>query len=160
MIMTNKPQTGNPPAEASPALEFCLRLNRAYASVSRRLDVDLGTYHGLSFSDFTLLLNLGRAPGGRLRRVDLAERLGLTASGATRALLPLEKIGLVKRQADPHDARVGYAVLTSAGQKLLANAMSSAEVVCADVLQSAPAKQVESLGGLLGQLAGINASNA
>ncbi len=37
------------------------------------------------------LYYLERAPGGRLRRVDLAERLGLTASGVTRSLLPLEK---------------------------------------------------------------------
>ena len=59
--------------------------------------------------------NSARAPGGRLRRVDLAERQGLTASGVTRSLLPLEKTGLVGRQPDPRDARVGYAVITAAG---------------------------------------------
>src|SRR3954464_15545771 len=99
--------------ETSAALEFCFRLNRAYATLGRRLDIALGTYHGLSFADFMVLSNLSRAPGGRMRRVDLAERLGLTASGVTRGLIPLEKIGLVKRQPDPRDARIGYAVITA-----------------------------------------------
>ena len=78
--------------------------------------------HGLSFSDYQLLLNLQRAPGGRLRRVDLADKLGLTASGVTRSLLPLEKIGLVGRQSDPRDARVGYAIITPTGSELVTNA--------------------------------------
>jgi hypothetical protein len=70
------------------ALEFCLRLARAHATIIRRLDTVLGGHHGLSFSDFMLLQSLANAPGGRLRRVDLADRLGLTASGVTRTLLP------------------------------------------------------------------------
>lgn len=145
---------------ASPALEFCFRLNRAYASLTRRLDNALGSYHGLSFGDFMVLASLSRAPGGRLRRVDLAERLGLTASGVTRALIPLEKIGLVKRQPDERDARIGYAVLTLAGAKLLANAAASAELVSQEAVQAATPKQLETLSGVLGQLAGINASNS
>ena len=148
------------PAAVSPALEFCFRLNRAYASLTRRLDSALGSYHGLSFGDFMILSSLSRAPGGRLRRVDLAERLGLTASGVTRALIPLEKIGLVKREADERDARIGYAVLTPAGERLLANASASAELVSQEALQAATPKQLETLSGVLGQLAGINASNA
>jgi hypothetical protein len=33
----------------SPSLEFCLRLTRAYATLTRRLDNALGSVHGLSF---------------------------------------------------------------------------------------------------------------
>src|SRR6476661_7172096 len=84
--------------------DFCLRLARATAVLVRRFDNSLGSQHGISFSDFQLLNHLSRAPGGRLRRVDLAERVGLTASGVTRTLLPLEKIGLVTREPDPRDA--------------------------------------------------------
>ena len=102
----------------SAALECCLRLARAYAVLTRRLDNALGSVHGLSFGDFMVLYYLQRAPGARLRRIDLAERLGLTASGVTRTLLPLEKLGLVARQADARDARVGYAVLTRPGSAL------------------------------------------
>ena len=146
--------------QTPPPLEFCFRLNRAYATLTRRLDNALGSFHGLSFADFMVLANLSRAPGGRLRRIDLAERLGVTASGITRALIPLEKIGLVKRQADARDARIGYAVLTSAGAKLLTNATQSAELVSAEALDAVPARQLEAFSAALGQLAGMNATNS
>ena len=68
------------PTEAEGRLEFCLRLTRAYATLTRRLDNSLSGLHGLSFGDFMILYHLARAPGSRLRRIDLAERLGLTLS--------------------------------------------------------------------------------
>lgn len=135
------------------ALDFCLRLARAQAVLMRRLDASLGNLHGLSFSDYQLLYHLQRAPGARLRRVDLAERLALTASGITRSLLPLEKIGLVTRQADARDARIAYAVITPAGQTLLANAHVTAQALCRELLSEAPADQLDTLSVLLGQLA-------
>lgn len=158
--MNTAPKPGQSSPEAGPTLEFCLRLSRAYASVTRRMDNALGSFHGLSFSDFMLLYSLGRAPGLRLRRIELAERLGLTASGVTRALIPLEKIGLVERQSDARDARVGYAVLTRAGENLLSSALSTAEEISREALQAAPARQLDILNGLLGQLSGISASGA
>jgi len=124
------------------ALDFCLRLARAYAALVRRLDNSLGNLHGISFSDFQLLFYMERAPGSRLRRIDLAERLGLTASGVTRTLLPLEKIGLVTRQSDPRDARVGYAVLTAAGQNLLQHAQATARMICQELLNDAAGDQL------------------
>lgn len=144
----------------SPSLEFCLRLTRAYATLTRRLDNKLGSVHGLSFGDFMILYNLGRAPGKKLRRIDLAERLGLTASGVTRSLLPLEKLLLVDRQTDPRDARVGYALLTDAGQQLLNYALVTLQPITEESTQALPADQLGALSGLLGQLAGINLSNA
>jgi len=93
------------------SLDFCIRLTRAQSATVRRLDNVL-SIHGLSFNDFLILYYLEKAPESKLRRIDLAERLGVTASGVTRSLLPLEKLGQVARQQDPRDARVGYAVLT------------------------------------------------
>lgn len=141
------------------ALAFCLRLARAQALLQRRLDNALGARHGISFGDFQLLHHLNRAPAGRLRRVDLAERQGLTASGITRTLLPLEKIGLVTRQPDPRDARVGYAVITAAGQALLADATATAQMISEDLLKDAGPGPLDALGAVLGQIAGINLSN-
>lgn len=148
------------PAAAGPSLEFCLRLARAHAVLMRRLDNALSNLHGLSFSDFMVLYHLQRAPGTRLRRIDLAERLGLTASGVTRTLLPLEKLGLVARQPDPRDARVGYASITETGQRLLADAMVAVESISREATQTVPDNQMEAFSRLLGQLAGINVSNA
>lgn len=138
----------------SPTSEFCLRMARAWAALSRRLDSALGGHHGISFADYQLLLSLQRAPGGKLRRVDLAEKLGLTASGVTRSLLPLEKIGLVARQSDPRDARVGYAIITSTGRELVTNASVVVHNVSRMLLGAPSREQVESTSTLLAQLAG------
>jgi DNA-binding MarR family transcriptional regulator len=134
--------------------EFCLRMARAWAALSRRLDSALGAHHGISFADYQLLLQLQRAEGGRLRRVDLAEKLGLTASGVTRSLLPLEKIGLVDRQSDPRDARVGYAIVTAAGAELVTNATTVVDNVSRAMLGAPSKAQLEASSALLAQLAG------
>lgn len=136
------------------ALEFCLRLARAHATIIRRLDTVLGGHHGLSFSDFMLLQSLANAPGGRLRRVDLADRLGLTASGVTRTLLPLEKTGWVARQTDERDARVGYAVITAAGHTLLDNAQRTASEYAADLLRHSKDEELAPLNAVLANLIG------
>jgi DNA-binding MarR family transcriptional regulator len=107
-----------------------------------------------------VLHHLQRAPGHKLRRIDLAERLGLTASGVTRTLLPLEKMGLVARQPDPRDARVGYAALTDAGARLYADALVAARMVAGEATQNVPDAQLAELADVLGRLAGIVPSTA
>lgn len=146
--------------EQTTSTDLCLRLARAHAALMRRLDNSLGSHHGISFGDYQVLNHLSRAPGGRLRRVDLAERLGLTASGVTRTLLPLEKIGLVSREADPRDARVGFAVVTAAGQELMHNATDVVDLISRDALRAYEPEQLASMATILGQIAGMNAVNS
>ena len=144
---------------ATPATDFCLRLARAHAVLLRRFDSMLGSYHGISFGDYQLLRHLGRAPAGRLRRVDLADRLGLTASGVTRALLPLEKIGLVVREIDPRDARVGFAAVTPTGRELLDNATTVVDLVSREALATVAPDALAAMAATFGQIAGIHAAN-
>ena len=128
---------------AAIALEFSLLVSRTNAELTRRLDRRLGALHGLSFVDFTVLNELAKDTGGKLRRVDLAERLGLTQSAVTRILLPLEKIGLVSRHPDPNDARVGYAAITKTGRVLLEEATETAEESCGDLLSGISDEEFE-----------------
>jgi DNA-binding MarR family transcriptional regulator len=116
------------------ALALCLAVVRANANLIRRFDGRLGSWHGISFAEFTILLELSRAPSLRLRRIDLANAVGLTPSAVTRALIPLEKIGLVRRQSDPRDARVGYAVLTPAGRRRVDEAMEAVEMISGEAI--------------------------
>jgi DNA-binding MarR family transcriptional regulator len=142
------------------AMDFCLRLARANAVLIRRFDSSLGTYHGISFADFQILNHLNQAPEGKLRRVDLAERVGLSASGVTRALLPLEKIGLVTRQSDPRDARVGLALITDTGRELAVNASDVVNLISRELTRSAPPSQLAGMAAILGAMAGIHAGNS
>src|SRR5207245_5396447 len=66
------------------ALDSWIRLIRGHASVTRAISAQLVAEHGLTINDYEALLHLARAEDGRMRRVDLAERLILTASGVTR----------------------------------------------------------------------------
>lgn len=140
----------------SDALDVTLRLVRAQAALVRRFDSRLSGLHGVSLADFTLLLRLSQAPGGRMRRVDLAEALGVTASGVTRGLAPLERIGLVTREADARDARVAYASLTGTGRRRLREMLVTAEETAAELF-AAPALSAEDitrLSSLLARLGG------
>jgi DNA-binding MarR family transcriptional regulator len=146
----------------TPYLDACLRLARAQALMVKRFDNQLGRLHGLSFADFLLLQQLGSAPGGRMRRVDLAAALGLTASGVTRSLGPLERIGLVEREPDPRDARVAYAALTDAGRERLQHAEKAAGQLAATLLggEEWAAGEVASLAGYLTRLGGTGLPEA
>ncbi|BCM69927.1 MULTISPECIES: MarR family winged helix-turn-helix transcriptional regulator [Streptomyces] len=144
----------------SEALDAALRLVRAQAALVRRFDARLSGLHGVSLADFTLLLRLGQAPGGRMRRVDLADALGLTASGVTRGLAPLERIGLVTREPDARDARVAYAALTATGRRRLAEMLATAEETAAEIFAGPawPAADITGLADLLTRLGGTGLS--
>ena len=55
------------------------RLLHAHGSLVRELEARLLAEHGLSANDFETLLHLSHAERGEMRRIDLAERLRLTA---------------------------------------------------------------------------------
>lgn len=92
-----------------------IRFLRAHAAVTRQLSARLEAAHGLTLSDFDVLVQLYHAPERSLRRVDIARAVLLTASGITRLLDGLERAGWVEKRACDSDARVSYAVLTADG---------------------------------------------
>jgi DNA-binding MarR family transcriptional regulator len=118
------PSTATTP-ETSPAIQAFVRLVRANFAVTGQLSAQLTADHGLTINDYEALLRLARAPESRMRRVDLANGLLLTASGVTRLLDGLERDGLVAREECPTDRRVSYAVLTKAGRDKLRTASKS-----------------------------------
>jgi DNA-binding MarR family transcriptional regulator len=109
----------------SPAIEAFVRLVRASSAVTRRLSSQLSADHGLSLNAYEALLLLARAPESRMRRIDLANSLLLTAGGVTRLLDGLERDGWVGRDECSADRRVTYAVLTPAGRTKLRDASKS-----------------------------------
>jgi DNA-binding MarR family transcriptional regulator len=100
---------------AQPGLEAWIRFLRAHAAVTRELSTRLESRHGLTLSDYDVLVQLYYSDSRRMRRVDIARSVLLTASGVTRLLDGLERSGLVCKERCDSDARVTYAVLTDAG---------------------------------------------
>jgi len=113
--MTDTTTTYSPPAQ----LEAWVAFLRTHAAITRELSAQLQRAHDLTLNDYEVLLHLARAEDGMLRRVDLAERVLLTASGITRLLDGLERIGYVRKETCSSDARVSYAKLTEAGHEKL-----------------------------------------
>ena len=118
------------------ALEEFLGIRRTVALWEARANVELGAVHGLGLSDFAALHAIANAPGDKLRRVDLAQRLGLTPSAVTRLLGPLERRGIVDREASGHDARATFAVLTRSGRALVKDATATVSNVAQAILGS------------------------
>lgn len=125
-------------------LPFLFSLYKANAVMTRRL-----AGHGLDFNDLMLIYFLNEAKNKQLRRIDLAHKLGLTASGATRMILPLEKLGIVKRDNSDTDNRARLAVLTPAGQNLLQDALATLEMRLDDAIPQTMRGQLKGLTEIL-----------
>jgi DNA-binding MarR family transcriptional regulator len=139
--------------EQASAVEAWIHLIRGQSAATRAVNARLVADHGLTINDFECLLLLARAEGRRMRRVDLAEQLILTASGVTRLLDGLEKEGWVGREACASDRRVTYAVLTDDGHRKLQTASKSH---VADIRAFFEARyseeELDQLASLLGRL--------
>ena len=96
-------------------LESWVAFLQSHSAITRELSAQLQHEHGLTLSDYEVLLRLKNTEGGMMRRVDLAEQVLLTASGITRLLEGLERAGFVRKETCASDARVSYAKITDEG---------------------------------------------
>jgi DNA-binding MarR family transcriptional regulator len=115
-------------------LKFFITLAQAHAKINQIFDRHL--VGGLGFNDLIILYHLGQAPEEKMRRIDLAEKVGVTPSGITRMLLPMEKLGMIKREAEARDARVSYVKLAPGGKRLLEETLEEAEIVSEELMPS------------------------
>jgi DNA-binding MarR family transcriptional regulator len=133
--------------EQSLALAFAASWNR----VEKRLDNSLGSIRGISLAEYRLMRALSDAPSSWASRVDLAHAVGLTPSGVTRALRPLEKLGLISTAKSKRDARLALASLTPAGQELIEDASAVVNDQMNIILDRSPkmAARISEMIGLL-----------
>ncbi|HET8528795.1 MAG TPA: MarR family transcriptional regulator [Gaiellaceae bacterium] len=130
-----------------------VRFLRAHAAVTRELSARLEAAHGLTLSDYDVLVQLYHAPERALRRVDIARAVLLTASGITRLLDGLERAGWVEKRACASDARVSYAALTEAGARKFEQAQRTHRADIEELFGSRfSAEERDQLAELLGRL--------
>jgi DNA-binding MarR family transcriptional regulator len=110
------------------ALRVCVDRHLAHAAMVSMLDDELGTHHGLSWTDFVLLTVLD-VLGGAAAATEIARRLRMPASHLLLRLLPLQKTGLVERVADGEGGR--RVRLRPSGKRLLREARRTAADACA-----------------------------
>ncbi len=101
--------------------KFIVDLSIGYTKIVKILDKCL-SIHGISFSEYLMMYQLSLATNKTMRRVDLAESLGMSASGVTRLLNPMEKLNIIKKEKNPRDARVSLVKFSNIGVELFKNA--------------------------------------
>lgn len=129
------------------AISKSLWLNSAI--ISKHLDNSLSAVHGLGLTEYMVLHSLMSAPKQALRRIDIAESLARTASGITRILMPMEKIGLVAKDVNERDARVSLVKITPTGQELFKNATTTLNTKSEVLLKNLDDKGADKLLALL-----------
>lgn len=87
-----------------------------------RLDRDLRTAHGLSMTEYEILVRLSETPDRSIRMAELAASVAHSRSRITHTIARLERAGIVRRGASPEDGRGVSAVLTDEGYALLERA--------------------------------------
>lgn len=122
------------------------------AALERKLDRSLAL-RGISFSEFKLIRALIEGGESGRSRVELAECVGLTPSAVTRALKPLEKLGIVVTTKSARDARQSLATITRAGRELYVDAFGLLRDALADLpMSAATTKQVDEFAHRLADL--------
>ncbi len=125
-------------SQFTPEQTLALAFADAWSHLERRLDHSLGAIRGISLAEYRLLRALGDAPNAQASRVDLAQAVGLTPSGVTRALRPMEKLGIVSTIKSKRDARLAIAALTPAGRELLNDASGVVDDSMLRILERSP----------------------
>jgi DNA-binding MarR family transcriptional regulator len=108
------------------SLDTLFDLSLARTQLARDVDHSL-SQHGISLADLAILRELRHDPAQKLRRSELAQRLGITPSGVARQVAPLERMGLVDRESHDRDARLALVVLTDIGAQIVDEALQTAE---------------------------------
>lgn len=126
----------------TPAMQLCMSISQAHSNLVNSVNLSLSC-HGISFTELLVLYHLSLAPDTTLRRIELATKVWLSASGVTRLLAPLEKIGLIQKEVNVRDARVSLVKLTEAGQRLLHEALNTFENRAAIATENLTEKQLQ-----------------
>ena len=135
----------------SPAIKFFINLGKTHSILTNRFDRGLG---GLGFNEFLILYYISQADDQKISRIELAKKIGMTASGVTRLLLPMEKVHVIKSGPVEDDARVRFVMMTAAGKEKLSEALERLEVFAEDVIPAGKIKEIEHVSSLLVDIGG------
>jgi len=129
-----------------------LILNELLASrLSKRIGNHLSV-HGLSFAEYLIMHHLNGSPVKAMPRIELAEYIGMSASGITRLLAPMEKNKIVEKEANPRDARQSLVKLSKTGQRLFKEASTTFNYIADSLAGKLSQVQLEKLIELYGKL--------
>lgn len=118
-------------SKESVSSQFVIKNALLASKLAKRVGNHLST-HGISLSEYLVMHHLEHSPNKAVARIELAEHIGMSASGVTRLIAPMEKNHIIEKVANPRDARQSLVKLSEVGQRLYADARVSFEHIAAE----------------------------
>ena len=106
--------------------KFVIKNALLASKLSKRVGNRLSV-HGISLTEYLVMHYLDNSPNKAVPRIDVAEHIGMSASGVTRLIAPMEKNKIIEKVANPRDARQSLVKLSKTGQRLYGEARISFE---------------------------------
>lgn len=133
--------------------ELPLALRAAYLTLHRRSDASFAPL-GVTADQFVLLATLARG-GEALTQRELARRMPSDPSTVRAMLVLLERLGLVRREPHPTDARARTVALTAAGRRKFRQLWAAGEPIRTEMFDALDPGEAETLVRLLARVAGV-----
>jgi DNA-binding MarR family transcriptional regulator len=141
------------PSPRDPRLRAWRTFLYAHAQVRRQLERELQAEQAMGLGEYEVLLTLAYSEARRLRMSELADRLSLSRSGATRLVDRLEADRLVERVSCESDRRGQWAQLTESGLQRLRDASPThLRGVAEHFLDRIPDPELQALRQTLGRV--------
>lgn len=119
-----------------------------------RLDEELSRTHGISLTEYEILVRLSEREGRRMRMAQLADSLAHSRSRVTHTVGRLEKSDLVERIKSPEDGRGVVCAMTERGYLLLENvAPTHVAGVRAHLVDLVPEEDLAAVGRVMNLVA-------
>ncbi len=128
-------------------IQNALLASRLARRVGNRLSM-----HGINLTEYLVMHYLSGSPQNAVPRIELAEHIGMSASGVTRLIAPMEKNGLITKVANPRDARQSLVKLSKTGLRLYGEASVSFESVASDLVAGLSKSQQSKLVALFAKV--------
>lgn len=130
-----------------------VQLVRTEQTILARVEADLKDQGFPPLEWYDVLLELDKAPGGRLPQALVQARVLLAQYNLCRLVDRLEREGLVRRQPSPDDGRSNVLVITDDGRKMRETMWPAyAEAIQRHLGSRLTCEEARQLGSLLGRL--------
>ncbi|NKB76323.1 MAG: MarR family transcriptional regulator [Gammaproteobacteria bacterium] len=139
------------PEQKQREAELVMDVIRLHNQILKRAGGALSV-HGLGLSEYLVLNQLSKASNQSMRRIDLAEQIGLSPSGVTRLLNPMVKVGLIEKQNNPRDARVSLVALSATGKRVYEEARVSFQYASVSLFTALDEKRLQTFSELVNEI--------
>lgn len=128
----------------SPSAAFVVQTALLASKLSKKADIQLSV-HGISLTEYLVMRYLHHAPQKAAPRIELANAIGMSASGITRLAAPMEKNKLLERGPSTRDARQSLVKLSKTGQRVYQEACASFEHIAGGLTGNLTQRQLAKL---------------